>query len=296
MSLAWTKIIPKCGKVPRIESCSLQVYDGRLYLYGKEVGGGNSLIFNEYDLVKDIWSEVQFKNALPPQMKKQTCVKFMDSLFIADWAQNSCKIHQILMAPNDVGVSQKKKRKAVCERPGFEEFFLKKDFCDVIFKVEGKEFYCHKIILSKASQYFFNMFTSEMKESKDKEITVDDVKASTFEELLRYVYCGELELKEEFAMDLYELTDKWLLKDLRLSCREFLEQNLSISNFGQIAQRADDLGAEELCDAVADFAMNNYELLEEKNLERTPHSILRKIICKSKLFMIKRKITKKSQD
>jgi len=42
----------------------------------------------------------------------------------------------------------------------FEEFFLSKDLADVIFKVEGKEFPCHKLILAKANQYFFKMFTS----------------------------------------------------------------------------------------------------------------------------------------
>ncbi len=51
-------------------------------------------------------------------------------------------------------------KKNVYERPVFPEFFLKKDLADVVFKVEGKEFYCHKLILSKASQYFFKMFTS----------------------------------------------------------------------------------------------------------------------------------------
>jgi len=42
----------------------------------------------------------------------------------------------------------------------FQKAFLEKEFSDITFKVEGKEFYCHRIILSKASPYFRNLFTT----------------------------------------------------------------------------------------------------------------------------------------
>ena len=100
-----------------------------------------------------------------------------------------------------------------------------------------------------------------MKESQDKEIVIDDVKASTFEgiiweetadfliiiALLSYVYDRELEIKEDFAMDLYELTDKWMMKDLNKHCKEYLESNFTLQNVGRIAKRAEEIGSEELC-------------------------------------------------
>ncbi len=93
-------------------------------------------------------------------------------------------------------------------------------------------------------------------------------------------------------MDLYELSDKWLLEELSKDCCQFLRRSLNVRDFAEIAQRADEIRAEDLCDALADFAVNNYEELEEKDLEKTPHSILRRIIYKSKPFMRKGKFIK----
>jgi len=91
-------------------------------------------------------------------------------------------------------------------------------------------------------------------------------------------------------MDLYELSDKWLLRDLSQCCLEFLKENLKLDNFGKMAKKAEDIGAEELCEAISDFAVNQYELLEEKDLKEAPPSILVKIISKSKRLMRKRKL------
>ena len=48
------------------------------------------------------------------------------------------------------------------EKLGLKGAFLEKDFSDITFKVQGKEFYGHKIILTKASQHFCNMFKSSV--------------------------------------------------------------------------------------------------------------------------------------
>jgi len=45
---------------------------------------------------------------------------------------------------------------------GFGEFFKNKTLSDVIFKVEGKDFPCHKIILANASQYFYERFLGKL--------------------------------------------------------------------------------------------------------------------------------------
>jgi len=78
-----------------------------------------------------------------------------------------------------------------------KNLFMNKDLSDIIIKVEGKEFYCHKEILSASSKFFRDMFQSifpqefswiiygkgGMKESFEKEITISDVKALSFEGL-----------------------------------------------------------------------------------------------------------------
>jgi len=44
--------------------------------------------------------------------------------------------------------------------PGKKSLFMNKDQSDVILKVEEKEYYCHKEILSAGSKFFHEMFQS----------------------------------------------------------------------------------------------------------------------------------------
>ncbi len=59
-----------------------------------------------------------------------------------------------------------------------KSLFMNKDLADVVIKVEGKDFYCHKDILSASSEFFKELFLSE---GSPKEVCIPDVKASVFE-------------------------------------------------------------------------------------------------------------------
>jgi len=80
---------------------------------------------------------------------------------------------------------------------------------------------------------------------------------------------------------LYELAHKWLHEDLKKQCLEYLKRSLGVENIVEIAKRAQDIGGEELEKAIVGFVMENENLLEEKEFEGIPHTILRKMICKS---------------
>jgi len=127
-----------------------------------------------------------------------------------------------------------------------------------------------------------------MKESQDKEIVIDDIKASTFEALLSYIYGREFEIKQDLALDLYELTDKWVIKDLNNYCKDVLIQHFTLENIGEITRRAEDLGSDELHEAVADFLLDFDVIPEEKDLDLPP-SVLKKVICKFKAIQKKAK-------
>ena len=89
---------------------------------------------------------------------------------------------------------------------------------DVVIRVSGgdddpngtdaKEFRVHKNILSQRSPVFSAMFDNDLEEAQKNVVNITDVKADVFEVLLRYVYCGEIEGIENYAMELLEVADK----------------------------------------------------------------------------------------
>jgi len=129
-----------------------------------------------------------------------------------------------------------------------------------------------------------------MKECFDKELDIPDVKASTFEIFLRYIYDDEaFDIKEEFVRELYELSDRWLITGLHAECHEFLKRNLTLDNFGKVAEMAQEMDIPDLLEAATDFGLKNCGLLEEKHLESMSSSVLRKIICKCERIEVRKK-------
>ncbi|KAI8781123.1 ring canal kelch, partial [Biomphalaria glabrata] len=61
-------------------------------------------------------------------------------------------------------------------------------FDDVIVTVEGREFKCHRLMLSASSDYFRAMFQSGMKEDLERKVEVKGISAEVFQLILESVY------------------------------------------------------------------------------------------------------------
>ena len=63
---------------------------------------------------------------------------------------------------------------------------------DGVFVVEGERFQMHRSVLAARSEYFRARFKSGMQDGGSKEVCYEDVSASAFRVLLRFLYAGEL--------------------------------------------------------------------------------------------------------
>jgi len=129
--------------------------------------------------------------------------------------------------------------------------------------------------------YFSKMFSSNMLESNQKEIEIPDCKLDTFKAFLRYLYCSEVELTEELALDLLFLSDKWLCKELETECEDFLINTLMFENIISRAELAEKFGIKRLSDSVVEFIIENkIEMEKSRDLEKIHPSLLVKAIVK----------------
>nr|XP_054755245.1 kelch-like protein 18 [Lytechinus pictus] len=62
--------------------------------------------------------------------------------------------------------------------------------CDVILDIEGTRIPAHRIVLASFCQYFYAMFTGEMKEAGLTEISMKEVNPRAMEQLIDYAYSG----------------------------------------------------------------------------------------------------------
>ena len=107
---------------------------------------------------------------------------------------------------------QSNKRQKMLETPELDYYlFVKKS--DVVFVVEGKPILSHKSFLSEKSPVFSAMFSGNFKESKDKEIVIEDTTYEAFNAFIRFLYYDYLfvDIDNDFELigELYRLSDRY---------------------------------------------------------------------------------------
>ena len=110
--------------------------------------------------------------------------------------------------------------------------FNSMQFSDVIFKVRGRDFPAHKSILSARSEVFAAMFQHPTKENLTNQIEIEDIEPDVFQELLRFVYTGRVQVDklETMAAGLFIAADKYLMDQLKSTCENHLLRHMSPDN------------------------------------------------------------------
>ena len=88
---------------------------------------------------------------------------------------------------------------------------------------------CHKFVLAVSSPVFFTMFYGELPELSQS-INLPDCDSEGLLELLRYIYCDEVNLTGSCVMQVLYLAKKYMMPSLTSHCRSFLEANVNAEN------------------------------------------------------------------
>jgi len=260
---------------------TLTQHRGLLYIFGGKKGPRrfSGRLFS-VDLKKNEVKENRVKNKYPSWRNHHTMIPCEHGIFLyggegKDLDKNLSDIFYLNLVS-----TQKEKR--LCElQEQVSHLYLNRLYSDVVFLIEGEKIFAHKTILTIHSMYFSKMFSSNMLESNQKEIEIPDCKLDTFKAFLRYLYCSEVELTEELALDLLFLSDKWLCKELETECEDFLINTLMFENIISRAELAEKFGIKRLSDSVVEFIIENkIEMEKSRDLEKIHPSLLVKAIVK----------------
>ena len=108
----------------------------------------------------------------------------------------------------------------------------KETFCDVTVAVNGKEFKAYKVVLAAASPFFLSLLENDMRERNEQriEIRLEEATASVMEDVLQYIYTGNVSVTEESCHNLIATADYLLLPGLKTLAVEFLKEKVTVQN------------------------------------------------------------------
>ncbi|KAJ3451150.1 btb/poz domain-containing protein [Anaeramoeba flamelloides] len=105
---------------------------------------------------------------------------------------------------------------------GFSSYLENGEFSDITIVVDKIKYKLHKIILSYESSFFRSLFHEEKNKEK-KKIGLDLPHSEhSFPVIVRYIYCGEIEINTEDALPILGLATKFELKHLIETVSSFL--------------------------------------------------------------------------
>jgi len=102
---------------------------------------------------------------------------------------------------------------------------------DILVIAEDEVFKCHKNILRARSEVFKNMLGHDTLESKMNKIVIKEIAAKPVEDMLKYLYSGEIPIDPEIlTTELLQLADMHQLHPLKEACLKNLIARLEASS------------------------------------------------------------------
>lgn len=132
----------------------------------------------------------------------------------------------------------------------FTHFINNPEFSDLQIVVENRVIYVHKIIITRLSEYFRQMFAFKMRESVENSIEIKGIRYSIFKILLKYLYTGEAEvgagtegqeLSIGYLLEVLQAADGFLLMPIVRKCELLLKPKVSSENVLEIQSAVEPL-------------------------------------------------------
>lgn len=105
-----------------------------------------------------------------------------------------------------------------------------RELCDVVLNVGGRKIFAHRVILSACSPYFRAMFTGELEESRQTEVTIRDIDENAMELLIDFCYTSHIIIEESNVQTLLPAACLLQLAEIQDICCEFLKRQLGMES------------------------------------------------------------------
>lgn len=148
-----------------------------------------------------------------------------------------------------------------------QDLFLNADDSDIIIKVGDCVYPVHKAIIKARSPVFHAMLNHNMTEKQEGIINIPDCDPDIFRDFLLYLYSGKLDnISVENVFEIFRISDKYRVTDMKDGCVEFILDNLSIDIFVDLISLATTYNEKKLLTVASEF-FTDFEkyILESEN-------------------------------
>ncbi|KAJ8678606.1 hypothetical protein QAD02_014393 [Eretmocerus hayati] len=172
----------------------------------------------------------------------------------------------------------------------FESLLEDKKCYDVVLVVNERKFYAHRAILVARSSTFAKRFENTIRRESLSVEQIKNVKEEVMEEILRYIYTGEVKNIESVSGGLLAAAEDYALVDLKTFCEDVMSKNLEIDNVANTLGLAHSFKALSLKEKALSFISSNFETVLDtegfKTLTIQHYDLVKEVLFVSILLFI----------
>ncbi|XP_064610470.1 LOW QUALITY PROTEIN: kelch-like protein 18 [Liolophura sinensis] len=147
--------------------------------------------------------------------------------------------------------------------PQMENIRRQGKLCDVTLKVGEQKFTAHRIVLAASIPYFNAMFTHDMVESKQDEITMQGIDPGAMGALVNYAYNGKVEIEVNNVQSLLVGASFLHLQTVKEACCDFLKQRLHPQNCLGLRKFADQYMCTSLVESANKYIQKHFQAVSK---------------------------------
>lgn len=142
----------------------------------------------------------------------------------------------------------------------YKNLFISKENSDVTLNVKEKTCMAHKTVLGARSPVLAAMFKNDTQEKKTGIVNIPDCDPDVFNVFLLYLYSGIIDFENcNNICELYKISDKYDVSELKVICTDFMSKNISVDNFCDIMIIGEQFDEDKLLTEAQDFFNENFE-------------------------------------
>jgi len=232
------------------------VHGKSMYIFGGSTGSAMN-DFHELRLDTCKWGPVSGAGAAPGNRFCHVAVTHRGGLYVFGGYDGTNRLNDLLEFRFGADLTW-------CDIPegtlvaDLKEFVDQEELSDVTFIVEGQPVHAHKIMCLRC-EYFKAMFTGDMKESREREIVLRDVRRPIFLALLEYLYTDDVQVDLDVAMELLQAADQFGVDRLKKICESKMLASITVDNAASVFHAADLHNARSLREKCLTFILSNFD-------------------------------------
>ncbi|XP_004536140.1 kelch-like protein 28 [Ceratitis capitata] len=141
---------------------------------------------------------------------------------------------------------------------GLRQFYDEQKLIDVTFKVSNPTVLipAHRLILSAASIYFENLFSSN--QVGTPLIEISDIDSDTFERLITFCYTGKTMITHDNAAKMLKAANILQLDDAAVDCVNFIFENITELSLGRVYVLERETQCERLRQKIREYEIQHF--------------------------------------